>query len=133
MFTRSCSKLRTYVVRGLYPDLLLDEWDVYDERRGSENSNPSQSGYTMAQLGHYSHRTIIGVFPAHQEYVIIVLPHGGSDLEAIALSHQKGMKNIWRRCASIFWQVCEALAAAEELMEFEVGCSTGSELAFTVK
>ncbi|TFY83053.1 hypothetical protein EWM64_g949 [Hericium alpestre] len=33
--------LRTYVVRGKYPSLLLSLWDEYDERKGSESIRPS--------------------------------------------------------------------------------------------
>ena len=32
--------LKTYVVRGKYPSLLLDLWDEYDERKGSESVRP---------------------------------------------------------------------------------------------
>lgn len=32
--------LRTYVVRGKYPSLLLDLWDEYDDRKGSESIRP---------------------------------------------------------------------------------------------
>ena len=32
--------LRAYVVRGKYPSLLLDLWDEYDERKGSESVRP---------------------------------------------------------------------------------------------
>lgn len=32
--------LRTYVVRGKYPSLLLDLWDQYHERKGSESIRP---------------------------------------------------------------------------------------------
>ena len=35
--------LRAYVVRGKYPSLLLDLWDEYDERKGSEGIRPGMS------------------------------------------------------------------------------------------
>ncbi|KAF8341263.1 uncharacterized protein EI90DRAFT_3150429 [Cantharellus anzutake] len=93
--------LKTFLVRGHYPELLLDEWDAYDERKGSENHSPE-------------------FLPADQEYVVIVLPHGGPDLETVALTAQRSKRRCtWRQCANIFWQVCEALAAAEEFMGFE--------------
>lgn len=61
------------------------------------------------------------VFPEIQHYVVILLPHGGSDLEArdFALA-QKKKRNAWRQCASVFWQVCTALAVAEQAVSFEV-------------
>ena len=34
--------LRTYVVRGKYPSVLLDLWDEYAERKGSESVRPGQ-------------------------------------------------------------------------------------------
>lgn len=34
--------LRTYVVRGRYPSLLLDLWDEYNERKGSESIRPGR-------------------------------------------------------------------------------------------
>jgi serine/threonine-protein kinase haspin len=34
--------LRTYVVRGKYPSLLLDLWDEYDDQKGSESVRPGQ-------------------------------------------------------------------------------------------
>ena len=35
--------LRTYVVRGKYPSLLLDLWDEYNEKKGSESVRPGES------------------------------------------------------------------------------------------
>ncbi len=37
--------LRTYVVRGKYPSLLLDLWDEYDERKGSESVRPGSFSF----------------------------------------------------------------------------------------
>ena len=34
--------LRTYIVRGKYPSLLLDLWDEYHERKGSESVRPGE-------------------------------------------------------------------------------------------
>jgi len=39
--------LRTYVVRGKYPSLLLSLWDEYNERKGSESIRP---GYTPSLI-----------------------------------------------------------------------------------
>ncbi|KAI9000822.1 hypothetical protein BD414DRAFT_472853 [Trametes punicea] len=90
--------LRTYVVRGKYPSLLLDLWDEYDERKGSEGIRPDTFG--VSQL-----------------YAIIVLPNGGPDLEAYSFSTPT--KTGWRQACSVFWQVARILADAEELMSFE--------------
>ncbi|EIW61678.1 uncharacterized protein TRAVEDRAFT_163113 [Trametes versicolor FP-101664 SS1] len=90
--------LRTYVVRGKYPSLLLDLWDEYDERKGSEGVRPDTFG--VSQL-----------------YAIIVLPNGGPDLEAYTFSSPT--KTGWRQACSVFWQVARTLADAEELVSFE--------------
>ncbi|KAI0353039.1 hypothetical protein OH77DRAFT_1591608 [Trametes cingulata] len=90
--------LRTYVVRGKYPSLLLDLWDEYDERKGSEGIRPD-------------------TFSVSQLYAIIVLPNGGPDLEAYTFSTPT--KTGWRQACSVFWQVARTLADAEELMSFE--------------
>ncbi|KAI0375861.1 hypothetical protein BV20DRAFT_1040419 [Pilatotrama ljubarskyi] len=90
--------LRTYVVRGKYPSLLLDLWDEYDERKGSEGIRPD-------------------TFSVSQLYAIIVLPNGGPDLEAYTFGTPT--KTGWRQACSVFWQVARTLADAEELMSFE--------------
>ncbi|GJE84365.1 serine/threonine-protein kinase haspin -like protein [Phanerochaete sordida] len=90
--------LRTYVVRGKYPSLLLDLWDEYDQRKGSESVRPD--GFGVSQV-----------------YAIIVLPNGGPDLEAYTFTGAS--KNGWRQACSLFWQVTRALAEAEELVQFE--------------
>ncbi|VDB97040.1 unnamed protein product [Peniophora sp. CBMAI 1063] len=90
--------LRTYVVRGKYPSLLLDLWDDYNGSKGSESIRPD-------------------MFTASQTYAIIVLPNGGPDLETYIFEHP--MKTAWRQASSIFWQVARALASAEDLVSFE--------------
>ncbi|KAI0660792.1 hypothetical protein C8Q70DRAFT_1052623 [Cubamyces menziesii] len=90
--------LRAYVVRGKYPSLLLDLWDEYDERKGSEGVRPDTFG--VSQL-----------------YAIIVLPNGGPDLEAYTFGTPA--KTGWRQACSVFWQVARTLADAEELVSFE--------------
>ncbi|KAJ3484124.1 hypothetical protein NLI96_g5861 [Meripilus lineatus] len=89
--------LRTYVVRGKYPSALLDLWDEYDERKGSESIRPN--GFNVSQL-----------------YAIIVLPNGGPDLEAFVFSTPKAR---WSQACSLFWQVTRALAEVEDLVQFE--------------
>nr|GAT53047.1 other/Haspin protein kinase [Mycena chlorophos] len=88
--------LRTYIVRGRYPQQLLQLWDEYHERVGSEGIRPDTFGVAQA-------------------YAIIVLPNGGPDLEAYAF----GSKGGWKQAASIFWQVAKTLGHAEQLVSFE--------------
>ncbi|OBZ76602.1 Serine/threonine-protein kinase haspin [Grifola frondosa] len=90
--------LRTYIVRGKYPSLLLDLWDEYNEKKGSEAVRPD-------------------CFTVSQVFAIIVLPNGGADLEAYAFD--TGSKNSWRQACSLFWQVARALSEAEDLVRFE--------------
>ncbi|KAA1466590.1 hypothetical protein DENSPDRAFT_811728 [Dentipellis sp. KUC8613] len=90
--------IRTYVVRGKYPSLLLSLWDEYNERKGSESIRPDS--FTVSQI-----------------YAIIVLPNGGPDLEAYTFSNPS--KTGWRQACSIFWQTARALSEAEELVSFE--------------
>ncbi|KAK7060395.1 hypothetical protein VNI00_001160 [Paramarasmius palmivorus] len=90
--------LKTYVVKGRYPQVLLELWDEYLEKNGSESVRPDTFGVSQA-------------------YVIIVLPNGGPDLEAYKFTN--ATKNGWRQAASIFWQVTKALARAEQLVSFE--------------
>ncbi|KZT29256.1 hypothetical protein NEOLEDRAFT_1084994 [Neolentinus lepideus HHB14362 ss-1] len=90
--------LRTYVVRGRYPSLLLDLWDEYNDEKGSESVRPDN-------------------FLVSQIYAIIVLPNGGPDLESYIFSQPT--KTGWRQACSLFWQVTRALAEAEDLVSFE--------------
>ncbi|OCH94325.1 hypothetical protein OBBRIDRAFT_770081 [Obba rivulosa] len=90
--------LRTYVVRGKYPSLLLDLWDEYNDRKGSESIRPD-------------------TFTVSQCYAIIVLPNGGPDLEAYTF--ESASKTGWRKACSLFWQVTRTLANAEDLVSFE--------------
>ncbi|KAJ2922091.1 hypothetical protein H1R20_g15006, partial [Candolleomyces eurysporus] len=90
--------LKTYVVKGKYPEELLSLWDEYNEERGSESIRPDT--FTLSQV-----------------YAIIVLPNGGPDLEAYTFSSPS--KSGWRQACSIFWQVTKSLAHAEHLVSFE--------------
>ncbi|KAF8698888.1 hypothetical protein AX14_001082 [Amanita brunnescens Koide BX004] len=90
--------LKAYVVRGRYPELLLRLWDEYNEAKGSESVRPCS-------------------FTASQVYAIIVLPNGGSDLEAYTFARPR--KIGWQQACSVFWQVTKALALAEQLVSFE--------------
>ncbi|KAJ7498652.1 hypothetical protein FB451DRAFT_1202626 [Mycena latifolia] len=90
--------LRTYVVRGTYPQVLLELWDEYYQRKGSEGVRPD-------------------TFTVSQAYAIIVLPNGGPDLEAYTF--KSAPKGGWKQACSVFWQVAKALAHAEQLVSFE--------------
>ncbi|TFK43745.1 hypothetical protein BDQ12DRAFT_643394 [Crucibulum laeve] len=90
--------LKTYIVRGRYPEVLLRLWDDYNDRKGSESVRPD-------------------TFNVSQVYAIIVLPNGGPDLEAYNFSNPT--KTGWRQACSLFWQVAKALAHAEQLVSFE--------------
>ncbi|KAF9247407.1 hypothetical protein BU15DRAFT_39302 [Melanogaster broomeanus] len=90
--------LKTYVVRGRYPSLLLDLWDEYNEKKGSESIRPDSFSLT-------------------QVYAIIVLPNGGPDLESFVFKNSS--KSGWHQACTLFWQVARALEQAEELVNFE--------------
>lgn len=90
--------LKTYVVKGRYPELLLGLWDEFESANGSESIRPD-------------------TFALSQTYAIIVLPNGGPDLETYAFSNSA--KFGWKYAASIFWQTAKALSKAEELVQFE--------------
>ncbi|KAG6830326.1 hypothetical protein H0H92_001261 [Tricholoma furcatifolium] len=90
--------LKAYIVRGKYPEVLLRLWDEYHNNKGSESVRPD-------------------TFLVSQMYAIIVLPNGGSDLEAYKFTHSS--KVGWRQACSIFWQVAKTLAHAEQLVSFE--------------
>ncbi|PPQ64615.1 hypothetical protein CVT24_008352 [Panaeolus cyanescens] len=98
VYGRFVKLLKAYVVKGRYPEVLLQLWDEYNERKGSENVRPD-------------------TFKVSQLYAIIVLPNGGPDLEAYTF--QNAAKQGWRQACSLFWQVTKALAHAEHLVSFE--------------
>ena len=83
-----------FVVQGYFPQLLMDEWDIYDEERGSENERPD-------------------FYAEDQHFAIICLENGGTDLEHFPL---EGWEEAWE----VFWQVTLALARGEKERDFEV-------------
>ncbi|KAJ3784213.1 hypothetical protein GGU10DRAFT_428630 [Lentinula aff. detonsa] len=89
--------VKSYVVKGRYPEVLLELWDQYAQQYGSESVRPDS-------------------FSVSQAYAIIVLPNGGPDLEAYTFSNTTKR---WRQACSIFWQITKALARAEQLVSFE--------------
>lgn len=110
--------LRSYIVRGKYPSLLLDLWDEYNEKKGSESIRPGElcTLHCTIRIRHTDVDT--DSFTVSQLYAIIVLPNGGPDLETYVFSSPS--KSGWKQACSIFWQVARTLAEAEDLVCFEV-------------
>ena len=108
--------LRTYIVRGRYPELLLSLWDEYNHRKGSEGIRPGKFDLSFYRVRRTNRRS--DGFAVSQVYAIIVLPNGGPDLEAYSFA--QASKSGWKQACSLFWQVVRTLARAEELVEFEV-------------
>lgn len=82
---------RVHVCHGPWPTDLITHWDAYEGE--SENTHPS-------------------LLPPMQLYALLILPHGGIDLE-----HHSPL--MIQQCRSIISQMVLALAAVEEEMEFE--------------
>ncbi|TGZ80914.1 hypothetical protein EX30DRAFT_306952 [Ascodesmis nigricans] len=82
-----------YVTRGFFPNILIDEWDLYDEEYGSENERPD-------------------FYDEDQLFAIIMLEMGGSDLEHTDL-------NGWEDAFDVFFQTAVALARGEKRRQFE--------------
>ena len=59
---------------------------------------------------------LLDVLPAGQVYAVLVLPNGGTDLE----THVFKPSSSWTQACSVFWQIADALHAAEDLVDFEV-------------
>ncbi|XP_044740651.1 serine/threonine-protein kinase haspin homolog [Chrysoperla carnea] len=94
----NCTECFTYVqnvrcVRGKYPTMLIDLWELYDEMNGSENEHP-------------------GIFDDDQLYIVFELEHGGRDLESFEFLNAE-------QAYSIFIQTALALSIAENELEFE--------------
>jgi serine/threonine-protein kinase haspin len=81
------------VVKGSYPEYLINQWDQYAENNKSENFRPDFYG-------------------EEQLYCIMVLSDAGTDLEHFALSS-------WLEAESVFWQTVNCLSNAEEKYKFE--------------
>ncbi|KAK7496261.1 hypothetical protein BaRGS_00012426 [Batillaria attramentaria] len=80
-------------VQGCYPPELLKQWDVFHEKKTSENDRPD-------------------IFGLEQLYILFEFGDGGCDLESCKLkSAAEGV--------SVLQQVACALAVAEEEMKFE--------------
>ncbi|GFO14739.1 serine/threonine-protein kinase haspin-like [Plakobranchus ocellatus] len=80
-------------VRGMFPLLLLDQWDQYAERKKSENDRPD-------------------FFTDDQLFIVFEFGNGGCALESFKFQSQRELYSVLR-------QVVYALAVAEEELEFE--------------
>ncbi|KAJ9116951.1 hypothetical protein QFC22_004609 [Naganishia vaughanmartiniae] len=85
-----------HIVQGVYPDVLLECWDTYDQAKGSDNTRPD-------------------CLPRDQYYAILFLDNAGTDLESYQFDKACG----WRQAVDVLWQLADALSAAEEKAEFE--------------
>lgn len=98
--------LRSYIVRGKYPSLLLDLWDEFNERKGSESIRPGKSCDGDIRYPDHAH-VYVDSFTVSQVYAIIVLPNGGPDLETYVFNSPTKLG--WRQACSIFWQITRTL------------------------
>ncbi|KAK3590073.1 hypothetical protein CHS0354_041116 [Potamilus streckersoni] len=80
-------------VKGRYPDHLLEQWDIYNEERQSENDRPD-------------------IFTDDQLYIMFEFADGGKDLESFKFEN-------FLEAKSILVQVIYSLAVAEEALQFE--------------
>ena len=85
---RSC-----YVFKGEYPARLLELWDEFEDRKGSENDRPD-------------------VFQSDQLYIALEYGNGGKDLEKFVFQHPLQAYHAWN-------QVAHTLAVAEQSLQFE--------------
>lgn len=81
------------LVRGEYPEVLLDLWDEYDKQKVSENDRPDY-------------------LPVEQRYIALEFNNGGKDMEKFQFSNGMQAFAAWK-------QVVHTLAAAEFELEFE--------------
>ncbi|KAJ3342011.1 Serine/threonine-protein kinase haspin [Gonapodya sp. JEL0774] len=84
---------RSFIAQGRYPKALLNEWDKFAKKRGTENERPD-------------------FLPSEQLYMVLVLEHAGTELEKFKIRS-------WKESESVFVQLVLALAAAEEKIRFE--------------
>ncbi|PWN36843.1 uncharacterized protein FA14DRAFT_159171 [Meira miltonrushii] len=84
---------RASIVRGTYSDRLLRAWDQRVKQKSDQNARPDR-------------------FEDDQLYGLLLLSDGGKDLESFVLPS-------WSQAASVFAQVVQAIAEAEQKCEFE--------------
>ncbi|GES75894.1 serine/threonine-protein kinase haspin [Rhizophagus clarus] len=81
------------ICRGSYPEVLLNEWDIWHKKYKSENNRPDF--YNEKQL-----------------YAVLIVEYGGIDLEHIKLKN-------WTQAWSILTQIGWSTAQAEKTLRFE--------------
>ncbi|XP_077575437.1 uncharacterized protein haspin [Stigmatopora nigra] len=84
-----------HCVRGCYPPEFLRAWDIFDNKKGSENERPD-------------------FFESDQLFIILEFEFGGVDLE-----NSNGKLSSLLVAKSILHQVTAALAVAEQQLHFE--------------
>ncbi|XP_064631085.1 uncharacterized protein LOC135489595 isoform X2 [Lineus longissimus] len=80
-------------LKGRFPDILLDQWDIYHKRKGSENDRPD-------------------FFKDDQLHIVFEFADGGRDLEGFQFDNMDQAK-------SVLHQVAYSLAIAEQELMFE--------------
>uniref|UniRef100_A0A914MGS7 non-specific serine/threonine protein kinase n=1 Tax=Meloidogyne incognita TaxID=6306 RepID=A0A914MGS7_MELIC len=90
--------VRANVVKGIYPERLIDAWKIYKEKDpvSAQNEQPTER--------------------IDNTYVVLVMANGGIDLEIYLEIPKKANKS---QRFSIFYQVALSLAIAEERYSFE--------------
>ena len=84
---------RSHVFKGKYPERLLQLWDEYESKKGSENDRPD-------------------MLEEDQLYIALEYGNGGRDLEKFVFQHPGQAVQAWR-------QVAHSLAVAEQSLQFE--------------
>lgn len=118
---------RSYITKGKYPEVLVDQWWDFKTSLGSASICPGL--FPLALLPPScvvvtDADEMIERFGEEQRYALIVLSDGGIDLETFKFDPAHG----WRQAAGVFWQTVDALARAEAWARFEVCHSTHSTL-----
>ncbi|CAL1533776.1 unnamed protein product, partial [Lymnaea stagnalis] len=88
-----CQVKRMLYVKGQYPDVLLEQWDLYSKNKHSENDRPD-------------------IFPESQLFIVFEFHDGGCALEKFKFNNHL-------EAFSVLRQVVFALAVAEEALCFE--------------
>ncbi|KAL1138200.1 hypothetical protein AAG570_009892 [Ranatra chinensis] len=85
--------VKAWLVRGRYPDTLLELWHEFDNLKGSENDSPE-------------------IFLDDQLYLVLELGNAGTDLECYSFTNAS-------QAVSVLKQVACSLAVAEAKHDFE--------------
>ena len=85
--------IHSTITRGVFPSKLIDGWDSFEKKRGSENEDPR-------------------IYKKDQLYIVYYLANGGTDMESYEF--KSAVESL-----SVFVQLALSLAAAEQECEFE--------------